>query len=175
MNNLHKDDLIDRALGFHEQIYGLVNDYSYENWLSLDLSIGQIKSLTYIHYRGKASHRELARVLNVTPSVVTGIIDRLERAGMVSRQADGTDRRVHWLALTKKGEDIFNQFDQKSKREIAQILNSLSEEELKELINGFGCFLSAMKKHLEYSNRAMEKQDRRSDVFVLKTENINHS
>jgi len=172
---LEKSDLIRQALGFHEQIYGLVNDYSYENWLSLDLSIGQIKSLIYIRYRGKASHRELARVLNVTPPVVTGIIDRLESIGLASRQTDESDRRIHWLTLTEKGRDIFNQFDQKSKNEIAQVLDSLSEEELKGLVIGFDCFLSAIKKHLKNTNRAIEKQDGQSRVFVLKTEIINRS
>ena len=172
---MKKSDLIRQALGFHEQIYSLVNDYSYENWLSLDLSIGQLKSLIFIRYQGKASHRELARVLGVTPSVVTGIIDRLESIGLASRQTDESDRRIHWLTLTEKGSNIFNQFDQKSKNEIALVLDSLSEEELNGLVNGFDCFLSAIKKHLENTNRAIEKQDSRPRVFLLKTENLHLS
>lgn len=152
---MNKEELIQQALGFNEQIYSLINNYSFENWLSLDLSIGQLKSLVYIRYRGKASHSEISRVLNVTPSVVTGIIDRLECGGLVTRQNDDVDRRVHWLALTDKGRDIFNKFDQKSKNEINRVLSTLNENELKALVDSFSCFLAACKAHLETSNRAL--------------------
>ncbi|MDD4635940.1 MAG: MarR family transcriptional regulator [Dehalococcoidales bacterium] len=156
---MDKEELINQAIGFHEQIYGLLNEYSYEDWLSLDLSIGQLKSLIYIRYRGKASHSELSKILNVTPSVVTGIIDRLESSGLVSRQVDEADRRVHWLTLTDQGEDLFNRFDLNSKNEISQVLSALSENELEALVNSFSCFLAAFKRHMDKTNRAIEYRD----------------
>ncbi len=46
----------------------------------------------------------LARVLHCHDSNVTGLIDRLERRGLLERRGDPKDRRVKLIALTKDGE-----------------------------------------------------------------------
>ncbi|NUW31766.1 MarR family transcriptional regulator [Nonomuraea sp. SMC257] len=47
--------------------------------------------------------RDLAAGLSCEPSNVTGIIDALERRGLVTRQPDPADRRVKRLVLTEEG------------------------------------------------------------------------
>jgi DNA-binding MarR family transcriptional regulator len=49
---------------------------------------------------------DLAQALHCDNSSVTGIADRLERAGLAERQAHPTDRRVKTLALTERGKAI---------------------------------------------------------------------
>src|SRR4051812_20340684 len=49
---------------------------------------------------------DLASALHCDNSSVTGIADRLERAGLAERQAHPTDRRVKTLALTERGKAI---------------------------------------------------------------------
>src|SRR3954468_24048125 len=49
---------------------------------------------------------DLASALHCDNSSVTGIADRLERAGLAERQAHPTDRRVKTLALTERGTAI---------------------------------------------------------------------
>ena len=49
---------------------------------------------------------ELATALHCDNSSVTGIADRLEKAGLAERQAHPTDRRVKTLALTERGKVI---------------------------------------------------------------------
>jgi DNA-binding MarR family transcriptional regulator len=46
---------------------------------------------------------ELAQVLHVHPSTLTGILQRLEERGFVVRHPDPVDRRKTRLALTEKG------------------------------------------------------------------------
>lgn len=46
---------------------------------------------------------QLARVLHLHPSTLTGILDRLEARGLVARRADPTDRRRSILGLTAAG------------------------------------------------------------------------
>lgn len=48
----------------------------------------------------------LAELCFVTTGAMTGRIDRLERAGMVSRLRSATDRRSQEVRLTKKGADL---------------------------------------------------------------------
>jgi DNA-binding MarR family transcriptional regulator len=46
---------------------------------------------------------DLAQALRCDNSSVTGIADRLEKAGLAERRAHPTDRRVKTLALTERG------------------------------------------------------------------------
>ncbi len=67
-----------------------------------DLSLRQYAALTGIS-QGASSPGELARLWQVTPAVITGIIDRLERRELVRREPDPNDRRRLRLALTDAG------------------------------------------------------------------------
>jgi len=55
---------------------------------------------------GPISSAELSRKLFVTPSNITGIIDRLEKKELVVRTRQETDRRVVLIALTAKGKKL---------------------------------------------------------------------
>ncbi len=68
---------------------------------SFDLSYVQARALRTL--RQPLSMRELADRLQLDPSNVTGVVDALERRGLVERQADPDDRRVKRLALTEQG------------------------------------------------------------------------
>lgn len=46
---------------------------------------------------------QLAEILHVHPSTLTGILKRLERRGLIRRQPDARDRRRTLLGLTEKG------------------------------------------------------------------------
>jgi DNA-binding MarR family transcriptional regulator len=59
--------------------------------------------LLALHGRGELSHGELALLCFVKPPTLTGIVDTLERAGLVERRRDGADRRAVRLALTLDG------------------------------------------------------------------------
>ncbi len=67
-----------------------------------ELSLRQLGVLFAIR-EGRASPGELARRMQVTPAVVTGLIDRLVRQGHVQREVDPKDRRRLRLALTESG------------------------------------------------------------------------
>lgn len=45
----------------------------------------------------------VADTLDIAPSAVTGLCDRMERAGLVERRADEADGRVQRLHLTQAG------------------------------------------------------------------------
>jgi DNA-binding MarR family transcriptional regulator len=58
---------------------------------------------------GPLSSVELSRRLHVTPSNITGIIDRLERKGLASRTRNSGDRRIVTIALTPEGDRLGRQ------------------------------------------------------------------
>ncbi|GAA4458542.1 hypothetical protein GCM10023170_056540 [Phytohabitans houttuyneae] len=59
--------------------------------------------LLALHGRGELTHGELALLCFVKPPTLTGIVDTLEKGGLVERRRDGADRRAVRLALTLDG------------------------------------------------------------------------
>jgi DNA-binding MarR family transcriptional regulator len=55
---------------------------------------------------GPASSADLSRTLYVTPSNITGIIDRLEKKQFVERIRKEGDRRVALITLTQSGKEL---------------------------------------------------------------------
>jgi len=49
---------------------------------------------------------ELGRQAGLEPSSMTGLIDRMEKSGLLYRDADPDDRRVQRVYLTKKGRAV---------------------------------------------------------------------
>ncbi len=66
-----------------------------------DLTVAQARALLALE--GAAPMRSLAEHLRCDASYVTGIADRLEQRGLVSRAAQAGDRRVTLLQLTPEG------------------------------------------------------------------------
>jgi DNA-binding MarR family transcriptional regulator len=56
--------------------------------------------------KGSMSSADLSRTTYVTPSNITGIIDRLQSKGLVKRTPVEGDRRVALIMLTEKGEAL---------------------------------------------------------------------
>lgn len=96
------------------------------------ISLRQVAALRGIQ-EGAASPGELARLWRVTPAVITGIVDRLERRKLVRREPDPVDRRRLRLALTAEGEQIGRNIDHLLSGALAEQLAACSREELAEL------------------------------------------
>jgi DNA-binding MarR family transcriptional regulator len=97
-----------------------------------DLSLRQYAALTGIS-QGASSPGELARLWQVTPAVITGIIDRLERRELVRREPDPKDRRRLRLALTDAGLAASTLVERALTEELAAQLAQASPRELAEL------------------------------------------
>ena len=72
----------------------------------LDLHPGQAAALVNMDPAEPRPMHELATQLACDNSNVTGIIDRLETRGLVSRQTYEQDRRVKHVMLTPLGEEL---------------------------------------------------------------------
>lgn len=72
----------------------------------------------------------LASTLDVTPSAITGMLDRMADQGFVTRTRDTNDRRLVYVALTKAGQDILNSLLHMRQRVIEHCLTQLDREAL---------------------------------------------
>jgi DNA-binding MarR family transcriptional regulator len=96
------------------------------------LSLRQYAALNGIR-QGASSPGELARLWQVTPAVITGVIDRLERRELVRREPDPDDRRRLRLALTDAGLAASALVERALTQELAAQLAKASPWELAEL------------------------------------------
>ena len=74
-----------------------------------------------------------SRTITVVPGI-TGLIDRLERAGFVNRLRCAKDRRVIYVALTDQGMTTLAALDEPLVALHHKLVGHLSQGELKELI-----------------------------------------
>lgn len=83
---------------------------------------------------GPRTPAELADAAGVTRATMTGLIDTLERDGLVKREPDPDDRRMMSVLLTPKGEKFLNEFLPGHFKAIAEIMTPLSEAERKTFV-----------------------------------------
>ena len=86
----------------------LAGQRAYNRWNRLlaerfGLTNSGMSVLMALHGKGELTHGELALLCFVKPPTLTGIVDTLEKAGLVERRRDGADRRAVRLALTLDG------------------------------------------------------------------------
>lgn len=76
----------------------------------LSLSHTDLLAMDLISGDGRVTAGQLAAHLHFTSGAITGLIDRLERAGFARRQADVKDRRRVVVAPTAKGQRVSELF-----------------------------------------------------------------
>jgi DNA-binding MarR family transcriptional regulator len=77
---------------------------------------------------------ELAKMSGVTRATMTGLIDTLERDGLVKRAPDAVDRRMTSVRLTERGHRVLQRVLPGHFRNMARIMKPLSDGERKTLV-----------------------------------------
>jgi DNA-binding MarR family transcriptional regulator len=76
---------------------------------------------------------ELSRRMLVTGGNVTGIVDQLERAGLIVRAEDPADRRAYLVKLTKEGRRLFAQMAAQHESWIVSLFSGIPKREQRAL------------------------------------------
>ncbi len=101
---------------------------------SVDLTGPQLTVLKMLEGVGDLSLSELSERIRAQNSTVTGIIDRMEREGLVVRARSTEDRRVVKIKLTDKGSKIARAIAVEPMEIFRGALDSLSPAETRELL-----------------------------------------
>ena len=76
---------------------------------------------------------ELSRRMLVTGGNVTGIVDQLERGGLLVRTEDPADRRAYRVKLTKEGRRLFAQMAAEHETWIVKLFSGIPKREQRAL------------------------------------------
>lgn len=78
---------------------------------------------------------ELADKAGVTRGTITGLIDGLERDGMIERKVHSSDRRMITIHLTERSSELIDQFLPEHFKNAELLMSELTEEERITLID----------------------------------------
>ncbi|HYP15748.1 MAG TPA: MarR family transcriptional regulator [Opitutus sp.] len=78
---------------------------------------------------------ELADLAHVTRATMTGLIDTLERDGLVKREPDPDDRRMMSVTLTRKGQSLLEAILPAHFQRMAALMKPLKEDERRTLVD----------------------------------------
>src|SRR5262245_3805607 len=99
---------LDRRLLFllHRANRALVAKASAGLFEALGISLAHLTTLMYVSKHAGCSLTELADLLDLNKSAVTGLIQRMEKAGSIRRVPNPDDGRGSLLYVTPKGEEL---------------------------------------------------------------------
>lgn len=89
----------------------------------IGISAVQAGALFILQKQDGALSGELAAALDIAPSAMTGLADRMARAGLIERRTDAIDRRINRLWLTDSGREAAS----RALKELAPLNKTLSE------------------------------------------------
>ncbi len=93
--------------------------------------------LNFLHDKDRITSKELGERTQLDSATMTGILDRLEKAGLIERLPHPSDRRAIIVGLTEGGRSVANETYQEIERANRVFLQALSDKEqitLKEML-----------------------------------------
>ena len=97
------------------------------------LTSAQSGVLRTIYKNGALSSADLSRRLHVTPSNITGIIDRLGKKGLVERIPLAHDRRVVRIHLTAEGHSLGEALPDPIEKKLIASLSHMPPDQIRQL------------------------------------------
>ena len=95
----------------------------------LVVSHGNILDILYEH-NGKLTMKEIGEGIDRSKSTVTQLVERLLKAGYVTKEFDLKDKRYSYIVLTEKGLSIKNDFVEISQNVIEVFFKDFADDEI---------------------------------------------
>ncbi len=110
------------------------------------VSIPQVLCLSFLQESPnyQSTQGEIKKFLNLNSSTVSGIINRLEKKGLLARLPKTKDKRVVNIALTSAGDKLLGVIPSLLHDQLSEKLLKLEEEELKKVVESLDTLVSML-------------------------------
>jgi DNA-binding MarR family transcriptional regulator len=115
------------------RVFTKIHYHSLGKLQEYDLTPAKLDVLTHLSNHPGLTQQELAEKLLVTKGNVCGLLNRLEKDGLVERQSDPEDKRANRLFLTEQAVQLAAEVIPGHRDFIEKHLSCLSERELHSL------------------------------------------
>jgi DNA-binding MarR family transcriptional regulator len=118
------------------RVFQVVNEQSKRVERETGLTGPQVWGIKVIAEHGNIRVSDLAKKMYLHPTTVVGILDRLEKRGLVNRSRSQEDRRVVDVSLTEDGRRLVEKSPEVASNKITHGLEALSVAELTIIYHG---------------------------------------
>jgi len=101
---------------------------------SVGISGSDLECLDFLNLEGRVTAGRLAEVTGLTTGAITGVVDRLEKAGMVRRERDPDDRRKVFIATVPENVARVGRFYENMQKGMVKLWETYSDAELRLLV-----------------------------------------
>jgi len=100
------------------------------------VSIPQVLCLNFLHSSNnyQATQTEIRKFLNLNPSTISGIINRLENKGLVARLPRSGDKRKVTIVITSKGDRLIKRIPSLLHDRLSNKLGKFDDKTLQHLL-----------------------------------------
>ena len=109
------------------------------------VTVPQVITLREIYEHGPLSFTQLTEIVSLNNSTVTGIVDRLERRGLVRRERTSTDRRRIDIAITNEGLDFLRTVPPPIQQSLVEGLERMDQEKVETILWSIDTLLSLLR------------------------------
>jgi MarR family transcriptional regulator for hemolysin len=95
-----------------------------------NVSRAQFLALAHLTALGPLSQRALSRLLSIAPATAVRLIDRMERDGWVTRQADSNDGRVKLIVPTERAAAVWEDVSRSGRATLNQAYEGIHPAEI---------------------------------------------
>ena len=125
-----------------------------------DLSITEIHTIEAIGLTGQKSMSEIAAELDITTGTLTTAMDKLIKKGYAVRNRSDVDRRIVYIALTKRGKLAYRIHESFHYKMVRSVITDLTDDEVQALIKGLNSLNTYLKKvSVQIDKKAGENKD----------------
>lgn len=120
------------------KVSALIEDCDRRFFAELGLTSRQFWALHQLDERHGRPMVDLSRALSTDKGNVTGIVDRLERLGLVARGQAPNDRRTTLVRLTPAGRQMREEIEEAHEARIRDVLRGVEPHRLRDLADLLG-------------------------------------
>lgn len=115
---------------FYTAILGVVNNHILES----EYSITEARIIYELANCNGVTAREIKEKLHIDEGYMSRIISGFVKNGILQKKQSENDKRVYMLELTLKGRKIYNLINQRSDKQIENLIEHLNGTEQKKLL-----------------------------------------
>ena len=93
-----------------------------------------MECMDILYLEGRVTAGRLAEVTGLTTGAITGVVDRLEKAGYVRRERDASDRRKVFISVVPEQAAEIGKFYVPMQEAMQKVMSAYTDEELKLLL-----------------------------------------
>ena len=141
---MDKDEKIEVIFHDIRRIVRALELFSKEVDVKFNLTAPQLWALWELGKDSSLSLKDLSARIQLHPSTVVGVVDRLESKGLVARKTDTADRRRVKLSLTAAGRALRKKAPHPAQGRLLMALQAMGDKQIGEVQKSVSILVKAM-------------------------------